>query len=267
MHLYLLQAEIATHAPASDVYARRAIIYSGIKKRIEQPQASIEDSTLVLLSGWGVTETRFGFPELAQQHFRAVLRLCKLRGGLQVLHKMAPAVGMGLMLSLLHPQMPYFDSRQSVVEALERFTLPKGRTIDKQLWRYFDPDSQQRGHLWNLLMMNQVMSQDPAPAFQTELLSLVLSSGPDMLASGMQFVIPTVVARLGRWQHDKPLVRAWEVVEFVCLMQYSTPADIQAVQSTMSAWLTGVPEAVFDMESLRRGILMNWDTAHMAFPI
>jgi hypothetical protein len=267
LHLYLLQAEIATQAPAADVYARRAIIYTGLKNRIEQPQAEVKDSTLVLLAGWGVTETRFGFPEMAQQHFRAVLRLCRLRGGLRVLHDMSAAVGMGLMLCLLHPQMPYFNSRQALVEALERFSLPKGRMIDKQLWKYFAPGSQQRGHLWNLFMMNQVMSQDPPPQFEIELLNLVLASGPNMLAAAMQFVIPTVVAKLGRWQHDEPLVHAWEVVEFVSLMQYSSSDDIQAVQSAMSARLLGTQNAAVDVDAIKLDILTNWDKAHMAFPI
>jgi hypothetical protein len=266
LHLYLLQAEITIGAPASAVYARRAIIYAGVKERVENPEASQQDTTLVLLGGWGVTESRFGFPDLARQHWRAVLRLCRLRGGLKVLHEMSAARGMGLMLCLLHPYMPYFETCEALLEALERFTLPKGRAIDKRLHKYFDAESQQRGHLWNLYMMNQVMEQDPDPAFESELLSLVLASGPGMLASAMQFVIPTVVAKFGRWKHEKPLVRAWEVVEFVSLMHLCPAPEKMVIQKALSGWLCGTPHAELDLDMVRikQSILDEWDRNQLA---
>lgn len=275
LQLYLLQAELATGASAPAIYSRRALIYAGMKERVQQPRAFTQDSTLVLLAGWGACESRFGFLDVAQQHFKATLRLIALRGGLQILHRMDPGVGMGLMICLLYQNMPLFETRLSVVKALQRMSLPVGRIHDRRLWRYFGPEtqpgglfwnvykSQQRGHFWNLYMMNMITEQGPCPVFERELFRLVLGSGPELSSAAMQFAIPTIIAKLGRWQHDKPLVRAWDVVEFVALMDFAAPSRKQEVQCAMSGWLTGASRAdAVDMLSLKRSVLVGWEKAH-----
>ncbi|ETN41887.1 uncharacterized protein HMPREF1541_03826 [Cyphellophora europaea CBS 101466] len=260
LSLYLLIAEMATRAPITAIYARRASIYNSLRKLIDDPHSGNLDTTLILLAGTGSAENRLGNVDLAQKHYAAAMQLVNMRGGLRTLHQMPFVGGLGIVRCFLQQDICLFSDWHTMSQALDRMTLTKGSRIDSRLWKYLSRQTQPRLCLANLHMLNMVMANEP-DGFHDELLRLTLGSGDRLTPSALQFIISTCVARVGRWHGLRPALRSWETIEFVGLVGYAAPGWHQALVETMSGWLMGDEPLSVDWLALKHSIQSGYERA------
>lgn len=254
-------AEMMTGAPKTAIYARRAAIYADTRKVLQNPANFMLDTTLLHLVVASLAETRLGNLELANKHFTGLLQVLKLRNGLRTFQEIGLHLGLGMLHAFVVGQVPLFRTREELLDALGRMTLPRARRPVPPLIRsYFGAFSLNGAHIGNLHMLNMIMAEEPE-GYIDRLVYNITGSGDKLTPVAMTFMIGQSAVEIGEWYGPNPLVRSWETIEFVRLLAYAIVSK-EATVKALSSWLTGDGCFDVDLEALKAEILDEWDMAH-----
>jgi hypothetical protein len=256
----IFMAEMMTGASKTAIYARRAAIYAETRKVVKNPANLLLDTTLLHLVVASLAETRLGNVELADKHFAGLLQLLRLRNGLRTFQEIRLHLGLGMVHAFVVGQVPLFRTREEILDALGRMSLPRAaRPVPPSIRRYFAPFCFSGAHIGNLHMLNMIMAAEP-DGFMDRLVYNITGSGETLTPVAMTFMIGQSAVEVGEWFGPNPLVRSWETIEFVRLLAHAIVSR-EATATAMSSWLTGAGSADVDLEALKAEILDEWDMA------
>ena len=175
------------------------------------------------LLGAGLAESRSGNLAVAYKHHTAALNLLNLYiGGLGAIQRMQFSTAMGVLLGLLGQDVPFFDSKKCLDQALSRMKVSRFRRLDREvdmsvsaflgadLLRF--PTHEVAFHIANLHMVNIMMTGAVDSRFMEELARMVLDCGEKMTPRAITFLICACAVNVGEWYGQDAKLRIWETI-------------------------------------------------------